>query len=148
MKASRKSDMIKMKARKLGLLRSVVLVTLFVVALPVFPVFLVYYGCRDWHSRKRLRKLLSTYRCRNCDSVLGVAALRQADNEWRTYLSSLKTKYPSVPQSTLHASRWLDAVCKKCGARYTYQAAEQSFVTIEDRHDIPFVETESCHDGD
>lgn len=136
-----------MKARKLSPLISVVLVLLFVVALPVFPAVLGYYGYRNWRSRMRFRKLLSTYRCANCDSVLGIAALIQADNEWLTYLSALKAKYPSVPQATQHARRWLDAVCKKCGARYTYQATDQSLVTMEDRHDIPLVAAESCHGG-
>ena len=125
-------------------LRTVVLATLCVV---LFPLLMPYYFCRDWRTRLRRRKVSASFQCSNCDDVLGVASLKQADNEWLAYLRALKTKYPSVPQASMHARRWLYAVCKTCGARYTYRAADQSFVTIEDRHDIPSIEHEPIHGG-
>lgn len=131
-----------MNARRLGTLRTLVIATLCVVAIPIL---MPYYLYQDWHSRMRRRKASSSYQCSNCYNVLGVASLTLADNEWLAYLRALKAKYPSVPQAGMHARRRLYAVCKTCGARYTYRTDDRSFVTIEDQHDIPPVEPQLGH---
>ena len=72
----------------------------------------------------RLRKAARRFPCLRCGTILGSAAVKLADKEWRDYLRRLRREHPGVK---FHLDRTLDAICPRCGTRYTFSDADRTF---------------------
>jgi hypothetical protein len=94
----------------------------FVLLTPVWlPVALILHGI----YLHRLRRSANRFRCVTCGVVLGRAALRLADDEWRKVMEERRRQHPGV---RLRVVRTLHAICLCCGQRYRFVEREQTFV--------------------
>ncbi len=73
----------------------------------------------------RLRRSANWFRCVTCGVVLGSAALRLADDEWRRVMEERRRRHPDVK---LRVVRTLHAICLACGQQYRFMERGQTFV--------------------
>ncbi len=99
-----------------------IFVVTFVLAFPVlFPCALVIH----YLNRRRLRIAAKCQPCPKCGSILGISALRAADENWRFYLAELQRLNPDV---CFRFVRNVDAICSACGSHLRFHKASGTFI--------------------
>ena len=95
----------------------------FIVFLPVIiPVGLSAVAI----SNHRKRRAAASFRCTTCGQVLGPESIRIADEEFRKRMEELRKSHPFTK---FRIVRTCHAICVTCGARYTFQEKERTFVS-------------------
>jgi hypothetical protein len=110
------------KRRKLPLLFYAVA---FVLALPVI---IPYAMLCDYARRRKLRRLCKTFRCTNCNEILGIDSLDRSDAYWQEYGRRMRRAYPGA-RLRMVRTNW--AICGNCGAAYTLDDRTCEFETTE-----------------
>lgn len=79
---------------------------------------------------RRLRRAAASFKCRICHHVLGVASIRLADEATGKLMDELRLSQPSVK---LRVVQVCNAICASCGARYTFDKEDGTFVLSSQR---------------
>ncbi|KAA0139020.1 hypothetical protein FYZ48_10190 [Gimesia chilikensis] len=104
-------------------IRECILVLFFILLLPIL---VPYSLLMDRVEKRRLRQLASRFVCEQCGEVLGVEAIRLADERWDEM--ELQMMRIEEPVARVVRSRLLDAICPHCGCQYLYHKMEQTFM--------------------
>ena len=78
---------------------------------------------------ERRRQLASRFVCLECGEVLGVEAIRLADERWEEIVKAIISY--NETGTRLRLVRTVDAICPHCGCLYLYHQAERTFVVRE-----------------
>ncbi|MEQ8854048.1 hypothetical protein [Gimesia sp.] len=73
-----------------------------------------------------MRQLASRFVCLECGEVLGVEAIRLANERWDEIVKAIIAK--SEPGTRLRLVRTVEALCPHCGCQYLYHKMEQTFL--------------------
>jgi hypothetical protein len=93
-----------------------------VLLLPVIiPAGVVLGAVED----RRKLKAAASFPCVTCGALLGPAAVRLADEQWRKHVSDLRRAHPFVK---FRLVRTCHATCTTCGTRYKFDDKERTFV--------------------
>lgn len=111
-------------------IRECILVLFFIL---LFPILVPYSLLKDRVEKRRRRQLASRFVCLECGEVLGVEAIRLADERWdEMELQMMRKEEPVMrieePVDRVVRSRLLDAICPHCGCQYLYHKMEQTFL--------------------
>ena len=96
----------------------------------LLPILAPYSLLKDRLEKRRRRQLASRFVCEQCGEVLGVDAIRLADERWDEIVKEIIAK--SEPGTRLRLVRTVDAICPHCGCLYLYRKAEGTFVVREE----------------
>ncbi|QDU03210.1 hypothetical protein V6x_29220 [Gimesia chilikensis] len=107
-------------------IRECILVLFFILLLPIL---VPYSLLMDRVEKRRRRQLASRFVCEQCGEVLGVEAIRLADEHWDEIVKAIIAK--SEPGTRLRLVRTVAAICPHCGCQYLYRNAERTFVVRE-----------------
>lgn len=98
---------------------------LMVVATVVaLPVLIPYAIGRYYLDRHRLRAAARRIACPACGCPLGVEAVREADECWRSHVKWLCREHPGI---RFRLVRMVQAICVHCGARLSFHEDSGSF---------------------
>ncbi|QDV50906.1 hypothetical protein [Gimesia fumaroli] len=99
------------------------IVLIFILLLPIIvPVSLI----QAQREKRQMRKLADQFVCLECVEVIGVEALRLADERWSEIVKKIIDENDSGTR--LRLVRSMDAICPHCGCVYLYHKADQTFV--------------------
>ncbi|QDT84508.1 hypothetical protein MalM14_21680 [Gimesia chilikensis] len=104
-------------------IRECILVLFFILLLPIL---VPYSLLMDRVEKRKRRQLASRFICEQCGEVLGVEAIRLADERWDEM--ELQMMRIEEPVARVVRSRLLDAICPHCGCQYLYHKMEQTFL--------------------
>lgn len=107
-------------------IRECILVLFFILLLPIL---MPYSLLKDRVEKRRRRQLASRFVCVECGEVLGVEAIRLADERWDEIVKAIISR--NEPGTRLRLVRTVDAICPHCGCLYLYRKAERTFVVRE-----------------
>jgi hypothetical protein len=79
-------------------------------------------------DKHRMRKAARSFKCASCGEILGVAAIKRADEEWADDDREFRREHPNVK---FDVHRIVHAICLNCGTEYMYRYAERTF-TVEE----------------
>jgi predicted RNA-binding Zn-ribbon protein involved in translation (DUF1610 family) len=96
------------------------------VVILLLPILVPYSLLMDWVEKRRRMQLASRFVCEQCGEVLGVEAIRLADERWDEM--ELQMMRIEEPVARVVRSRLLDAICPHCGCQYLYHKMEQTFL--------------------
>ncbi|WP_145454260.1 hypothetical protein [Gimesia panareensis] len=104
-----------------------------VLVLPIFilllPVTLPLIGIQLKRDQKRKRTLAERFVCVECGEVIGLEAIRLADERWSKIVEKILSE--NNTEIRLRLVRTVDAICPHCGCQYCYREEEQTFVVQE-----------------
>lgn len=107
-------------------IRECILVLFFILLLPIL---MPYSLLKDRVEKRRRRQLASRFVCVECGEVLGVEAIRLADERWDEIVKAIISR--NEPGTRLRLVRTVDAICPHCGCQYLYRKVERTFVVRE-----------------
>ncbi len=96
------------------------------VIILLVPILVPYSLLKDRVEKRRRRQLASRFVCLECGEILGVEAIRLADERWDEM--ELQMMRIEEPVARVVRSRLLDAICPHCGCQYLYHKMEQTFL--------------------
>jgi hypothetical protein len=95
---------------------------LFILLLPIIlPIALIHDRLRV----RRIAKIVCSFVCISCGTVLGTEGLRLGNERWKVILANHGA---SSPGARFRILRDIHAVCPKCGCDYMYRDVDHSLV--------------------
>lgn len=96
------------------------------------PVILPVVAVSHWLSQWRMRAAARVFACPACGNVIGIEALRLAEEAWGRHMAEMHRENPGVRlrRSAQRIVRHLNAICPHCSARYEFIERERTFVAI------------------
>jgi predicted RNA-binding Zn-ribbon protein involved in translation (DUF1610 family) len=102
---------------------------IFAIFILLLPIILPVSLLQSQREKRRMRNLASRFVCLECGEVLGVEAIRLADERWDEIVKAIISR--NEPGTRLRLVRTVDAICPHCGCLYLYRKAERTFVVRE-----------------
>ncbi|MEJ2117354.1 MAG: hypothetical protein P8Y36_05385, partial [Alphaproteobacteria bacterium] len=103
------------------------------ILLVVFlPVILPVVAVSQWLSQWRMRAAARIFACPACGAVIGVEAIRLAEEAWGSHMAELQGRNPGIRirRTPQRITRHLHVICPHCGARYQFIEREKTFTAI------------------
>lgn len=107
-------------------IRECIIVLIFILLLPILVPFSLL---KNQLEKRKRGQLASRFVCLECGSMIGVEAIRLADERWSEIVKIIMSK--SDPGIRLRLVRTVDAICQHCCCQYRYRETEQTFVVRE-----------------
>lgn len=107
-------------------IRECILVLVFILLLPIL---VPYFLLKNQVEKRRRRQLASRFVCEQCGEVIGVEAIRLADERWSKIVEKIRSEIDS--EIRLRLARTVDAICPHCGCQYCYREEGQTFIVQE-----------------
>lgn len=102
---------------------------IFAIVILLLPIILPVSLLQSQREKRRMRNLASRFVCLECGEVLGVEAIRLADERWDEIVKAIISR--NEPGTRLRLVRTVDAICPHCGCQYLYRKVERTFVVRE-----------------
>jgi len=102
---------------------------IFAIFILLLPIILPVSLLQSQREKRRMRNLASRFVCLECGEVLGVEAIRLADERWDEIVKAIISR--NEPGTRLRLVRTVDAICPHCGCQYLYRKVERTFVVRE-----------------
>jgi len=90
--------------------------------------FVPYAIGRHYLYQHRLRSAAKRSACPICGRPLGISALFEADEGWRSHIARLHRAHPGA---RLRLIRFVHAICADCGARLSFREHSGTFTPSE-----------------
>lgn len=115
-----------------GFSRGLVVILASFLTVVFLPVILPVVAVSQWLSQWRMRAAARMFACPACGAVIGIEALRLAEEAWGHHMAEMHRENPGVRfrRSPQRIVRHLNAICPHCGARYQFVERERTFVAI------------------
>jgi predicted RNA-binding Zn-ribbon protein involved in translation (DUF1610 family) len=96
------------------------------------PVILPIVAIDHWLSQRRILAKARVFTCPACGAVIGVEAIRLAEEAWGSHMAEMHRENPGMRlrRSPQRIVRHLHAICPHCGARYQFIKREKAFIAI------------------
>ena len=115
-----------------GFSRSLTVVLVGILLVVFLPVILPVVAIDHWLSHRRMQAAARVFACPACGAVIGIEALRLAEEAWGSHMAEMHRKNPGIrlKRSPQRIMRHLHAICPHCGARYQFIEHERAFAAI------------------
>jgi hypothetical protein len=123
----------KMKPRRAGRFKTILVVIGFVIALPVIVPYLLIANTFD--DRRRVRDA-DNFCCTQCGNILGQASITKANEYWLKHVRELHKRFPGA---RLRLIRDVWAICTECGAKYNYRTKDRTYIFRPNDNDASMV---------
>ncbi|HAH46255.1 hypothetical protein [Gimesia sp.] len=107
-------------------IRECIIVLIFILLLPILVPFSLL---KNQLEKRKRGQLASRFVCLECGNMIGVEAIRLADERWSEIVKIIMSK--SDPGIRLRLVRTVDAICPHCCCQYRFRETEQTFVVRE-----------------
>lgn len=104
----------------------------FVALLVCMPLILPFVLLSVERDRRRLRRAANTFACLKCGNAIGAAGVKLADAAVAAEAAEFARLHPGIRRRTV---RSLDAICPRCGARYSFNREALAFSPLDEPDD-------------